>query len=209
MRPLLLTMLLLTSLGLFAQTKISGTVRDNKGKAVAGASIAIRDSYDGATTDSAGRFSFTTTEKGKMVLTVSAIGYKATEEGVVLDGTARTFSLVIREEVNETLARHPEIDASEVEVRVQNGEVTLTGTVDDRRTKRLAEDIVENVFGVNDVENKIKVKGGGLFGFGKDKDKDVTSKAERERETTESRRTTAGSTTGTMVRLRPGQKSPV
>ena len=99
----------------------------------------------------------------------------------------------IREEVNEALARHPEIDASEIEVRVQNGEVTLTGTVDERRDKRMAEDIVERVFGVKDVENKIKVKGG-LFGF-RDKDKDVTNKAERDIESQEAtRRTTAGST---------------
>lgn len=104
----------------------------------------------------------------------------------------------IREDVNETLARHPEIDASEIEVRVQNCEVTLTGNVDDRRTKRLAEDIVENVFGVKDVENKIKVKGG-LFGF-LSGDKDVTAKADRERDTESqeatTRRTTAA-TTGT------------
>ena len=102
----------------------------------------------------------------------------------------------IREEVNEALARHPEIDASEIEVRVERGEVTLTGTVDERRAKRLAEDIVEDVFGVKDVENKIKVKGG-FFGFGKDKD--VTAKADKDTETTEttSRRQTAGTTGAT------------
>jgi osmotically-inducible protein OsmY len=104
----------------------------------------------------------------------------------------------IREEVNETLARHPEIDASEIEVRVENGEVTLTGTVDERRDKRMAEDVVERIFGVKDVENKIKVKGG-LFGFGS-RDKDVTNKAERDTETREStRRSTAGSTSGTTA----------
>ena len=104
----------------------------------------------------------------------------------------------IREEVNEALARHPEIDASEIEVRVNAGEVTLTGTVTERRAKRLAEDVAEDVFGVKDVENKIKVKGG-LFGFGGNKDdKDVTGKAERETETQEtSRRATTGSTAGT------------
>jgi osmotically-inducible protein OsmY len=103
----------------------------------------------------------------------------------------------IREEVNETLARHPEIDASEIEVRVEKGEVTLTGTVDDRRTKRLAEDIVERVFGVKDVENKVKVKGRGFFGLGGDRD--VTTKADRETgaESQETRRTKAGATTET------------
>ena len=103
----------------------------------------------------------------------------------------------VREEVNEALARHPEIDATEIEVRVEKGEVTLTGTVDDRRTKRLAEDIVERVFGVKDVENKVKVKGRGFFGLGGDRD--VTTKADKDTgsESQETRRTTAGATTGT------------
>jgi hypothetical protein len=64
----------------------------------------------------------------------------------------------IREELNEALARHPEIDATDVEVRVANCEVTLAGTVTDRRTKRLAEDVAERVFGVKDVQNQIRVQ---------------------------------------------------
>jgi hypothetical protein len=84
----------------------------------------------------------------------------------------------IREEVNEALARHPEIDATEIEVRVQGGEVTLTGTVQERRAKRLAEDIVERVFGVSDVQNQIKHKpesSGTSFG-----DREVTRSPDRE-----------------------------
>ena len=64
----------------------------------------------------------------------------------------------IREDVNEALTRHPGIDASEIEVRVQGGEVTLTGTVTDRQTKRQAEEVVERVFGAKDVQNQIRVK---------------------------------------------------
>jgi osmotically-inducible protein OsmY len=66
----------------------------------------------------------------------------------------------IREEVNEELTRHPEIDASEIEVEVQKGEVTLTGKVEDRHQKRLAEDITERCLGVNDVHNQLKVDKG-------------------------------------------------
>ncbi len=64
----------------------------------------------------------------------------------------------IREEVCEILTRHGEIDASEIDIDVNNGEVTLTGTVDDRYQKRLAEDIVEQVSGVRDVQNQIRVQ---------------------------------------------------
>lgn len=49
-------------------------------------------------------------------------------------------------------------DASEIECAVHNGEVTLTGTVSARETKRPAEDLVESVSGVKEVQNSLKVK---------------------------------------------------
>ena len=64
----------------------------------------------------------------------------------------------IQEDINEELTRHPEIDASEIEVKVSNGEVTLTGTVDNREAKRLAEDCAEGVSGVTEVQNQIRVQ---------------------------------------------------
>lgn len=64
----------------------------------------------------------------------------------------------IQEEINEQLTRHPEIDASEIEVSVKNGEVTLSGTVDDRHAKRLAEDIAEECSGVSEVRNNIRIQ---------------------------------------------------
>ena len=64
----------------------------------------------------------------------------------------------IQEDINDRLTDDPDVDASEVEVVVQNGQVTLTGTVDDRQAKRRAEDIAESVSGVAHVENRIKVR---------------------------------------------------
>lgn len=64
----------------------------------------------------------------------------------------------IEEDINEQLTRHGMIDATEIEVAVQNGEVTLRGHVDNRDGKRMAEDIAESVYGVKDVNNQIKVK---------------------------------------------------
>jgi hypothetical protein len=61
-------------------------------------------------------------------------------------------------EINEILTRHGDIDATDIEVRVQQGEVTLTGTVNDRWAKRLAEDIAEDVVGVTDVQNQLRVR---------------------------------------------------
>jgi osmotically-inducible protein OsmY len=50
------------------------------------------------------------------------------------------------------------VDASEINVKVEGSQVTLTGTVRDREQKRRAEDIIESISGVRDVDNHLKVK---------------------------------------------------
>ena len=103
----------------------------------------------------------------------------------------------ITEELNEALARHPEIDASECEVRVQNGEITLTGTVPDRRAKRLVEDVAERVFGAKDVQNNVRVKADAQNRFG---ERDVSRTPDRDgRFATEAGTRKAGSTPGSST----------
>lgn len=63
----------------------------------------------------------------------------------------------IKEDINDRLSEGY-LDASDVEVMVVNSEVTLTGTVNSRTDKRRAEDIAEDVNGVTNVENRIRVK---------------------------------------------------
>jgi len=63
----------------------------------------------------------------------------------------------IREDISDRLMEHDELDASDIEVAVKDGEATLTGTVDSRWAKRLAEDLAERASGVRDVMNQIKV----------------------------------------------------
>ena len=69
----------------------------------------------------------------------------------------------LRELVSERLEDHEAIDASDMEVAVSEGVVTLTGTVDSRRTKRLAEDVALITPGVLDVRNALKIDPG-FFG---------------------------------------------
>jgi osmotically-inducible protein OsmY len=64
----------------------------------------------------------------------------------------------IKEDICDLLTRHSEIDAHEIEVEVKNGEVTLSGTVSERRMKHLAEDLAERVSSVKDVTNNIRVQ---------------------------------------------------
>jgi hypothetical protein len=63
----------------------------------------------------------------------------------------------IREQVNEALSDDDQVDASEIEVTVKDGEVILRGTVPERHMKRLAEDCVERLPGVKDVQNQVRV----------------------------------------------------
>jgi osmotically-inducible protein OsmY len=64
----------------------------------------------------------------------------------------------IREDINDHLTDDWYVDASDVEVTVNNGMVTLTGFVDSRDAKRRAEDIAECVSGVMDVSNQLRVE---------------------------------------------------
>ncbi|HET9344876.1 MAG TPA: BON domain-containing protein [Candidatus Limnocylindrales bacterium] len=63
----------------------------------------------------------------------------------------------IQEEISDRLMADDRIDASDIEVQVTDGEVTLSGRVDDRAAKRRAEDLAESVMGVRDVMNQVRV----------------------------------------------------
>jgi hypothetical protein len=63
----------------------------------------------------------------------------------------------IEEEVNQALTDDDQLDASSIEVKVEGGDVTLTGTVSSREDKRRAEDCIESISGVNNVENRLRV----------------------------------------------------
>lgn len=63
----------------------------------------------------------------------------------------------INEDVCDRLCDSPAIDATNVDVRVAGGEVTLSGTVSSRDEKRRAEDMIEHVSGVREVHNNLRV----------------------------------------------------
>lgn len=65
----------------------------------------------------------------------------------------------LRDAVCERMTEHPRLDASDVEVHVAGGTVTLQGTVTSRFAKRLAEEIADSVVGVRDVRNELRIAG--------------------------------------------------
>jgi hypothetical protein len=71
-------------------------------------------------------------------------GYKRSDQQLIDDASQR-------------LERDGHIDATDIEVGAEDGVIVLRGTVPDRRTKRLAEECVESVYGVRDVMNELRV----------------------------------------------------
>jgi vitamin B12 transporter len=94
----------LMTLWLPAQTLISGTIKDSKGHPLRGASIAIKNSYDGAVSDSTGRFAFKTTERGPDTLVATNIGYNPFEQPVNLNGTSIVLNISIKQQLDELKA---------------------------------------------------------------------------------------------------------
>ncbi|MES2881514.1 MAG: TonB-dependent receptor, partial [Bacteroidota bacterium] len=97
-------LLFLLSQVLQAQTVLSGKISDGSKDGIAGASITIKDSYDGTVTDSSGNFRFTTTEKGEHLLLISAVGFNTAEQKVTLTNAPQVFEWSMKEAFDEMKA---------------------------------------------------------------------------------------------------------
>lgn len=102
MIKVVLTILLsVIALQLLAQTKISGVVKDDKGEALPGVNVLIKNSYDGTSSGIEGSFSFLTEEKGTQTIMATFVGYKTFEQEIDIDGTELQFSISLKEEINQ------------------------------------------------------------------------------------------------------------
>jgi len=72
-------------------------------------------------------------------------------------GQRRRPDAALAQELQEILSKDPELDATEIEVEVEGGAVTLRGEVDSSDARLLAEELVESVSGVREVHNVLKV----------------------------------------------------
>jgi osmotically-inducible protein OsmY len=69
----------------------------------------------------------------------------------------------ISDDAHQALTDDPWVDASQVSVSVSGGEVTLSGTVENREAKHRAERCVEDIPGVRHVQNNLRVDEGSFF----------------------------------------------
>ena len=99
MKSLFIFTILLFASAVFAQSTISGKTIDKKGKPIAGANIYIDGTYDGATTNENGQFSFTTTAVGQQTLVASFLVYETTR--ILIDvADYKNQTIVLRESSN-------------------------------------------------------------------------------------------------------------
>lgn len=64
----------------------------------------------------------------------------------------------LTQEIREILTADPELEATDVEVEVEGGAVTLRGAVVDSDARLLAEELVESLSGVREVHNRLRVE---------------------------------------------------
>jgi hypothetical protein len=98
-KTILTLSILLLSMTLFSQSKLSGKVVDEKGNPISGANIFIEGTYDGASSSESGDFNFTTLATGNQTLVVSFLIYETSK--TVIDVTSfQNRTIKLRESVN-------------------------------------------------------------------------------------------------------------
>ncbi len=83
----------------FGQTTLKGRITNDKGVPVAGASVSLDKTLDGATTDSSGNFSFITYEKGQQILIITSISYQPVSRSIKVE-QAIALDFVLRNSTN-------------------------------------------------------------------------------------------------------------
>lgn len=107
-----------------AQVKISGHITDNKNKPIVGASITLKDTYDGATSDSLGVYHFTTEEKGAHELSVTYSGFNSVVQNIVIGAEDMMLDISLKEQV--TLLKAVVISAGSFEASDKNKGAVLS-----------------------------------------------------------------------------------
>ena len=99
MKQIVVLFFALFQLSIIAQTTISGKVTDQKGEPIFGANVYLKGTYDGASTDEKGNFSFNSSFEGIQTLVVSFISFE--EKSITKEVTEfKNIIVKIREDVN-------------------------------------------------------------------------------------------------------------
>ncbi len=138
-----ITCLLLICINTTAQTKIYGKAYTSKGKPLQGVNVAIKNSYDGATSDSSGAFQFETSDTGKVTLSGTMTAFIDYEQIIDLKNIPIKIEFVLFPSVNELAT-----------VQISAGSIEAS---DEKRTTVLKPlDIVTTAGGNGDIIGALK-----------------------------------------------------
>ena len=123
-------LILFFSLAGNAQVSITGIVSD-KNETIIGANVFLKDTYDGASTDLDGKFSFTTEEKGTQVITITYIGYENFEQSIEIGSYDVEITIqlkAIANELNEVVITAGAFEASDEKKAVVLNSIDIVTT---------------------------------------------------------------------------------
>src|SRR5579863_3385982 len=87
----------------FSQTKVvTGTISDDKGAPVQGASVAVKGAKGGTTTDATGAFTLTVSANAK-VLVISSVGFNQQEIGIPVDNKVGVTLISSSQSLNDVI----------------------------------------------------------------------------------------------------------
>jgi hypothetical protein len=130
--------LFLSQVSGFGQTILEGFVIDSKGNTMIGASVYLKNTLDGTSTDENGRFQFTTQEIGIQTLVVSSISYETYETEILVGDSTLSFKIEIQE--SPTVLGAVVVSAGTMEVNNEQ-EVAVLSTLDILTTAGAGADI--------------------------------------------------------------------
>ena len=105
----------------FAQTTISGSVKDSKNEPVSEANIKIVGESSGAATDSEGNFTLNTSKKPPFIIEVSSVGFGS--NSVAISSNNQNVSVTLSSE--ETMLDEIVVSASRAPERIRESPVTI------------------------------------------------------------------------------------
>ena len=99
MKTILKITFLLFSISVFSQTTISGKITEENHTPISGANIYLEGTYDGATSNDLGEFSFVTTSKGAQIVVVSSLTYDVLKIPIIIEGF-KYQTLILKKSTN-------------------------------------------------------------------------------------------------------------
>ncbi|EDM34338.1 hypothetical protein PBAL39_08626 [Pedobacter sp. BAL39] len=164
LKPCLLLLILLTAITVQAQTSsIAGTVLDETGQPLPGASVQIKSVNKSTFTDAVGKFRITGMTNGPVIITVSYIGYQTLEQPATISGNT-VISISVKpdaQNLNEIVV----IGYGAVQKKDLTGSITTVGSKDFQKGSiTTPEQLIQGkVAGVNITSNSGQPGGGSVI----------------------------------------------